>query len=206
MSPQIKYAYKTHNTWVYRRTYPKALQPLLGSALKQSLKTGDATQAKTRVAELNQTYTNIIFEAEGQVKVHRGTDADETAAILTLAVAVPRYQRVRLLGQRSINELATEYLADVSSRLRPGSYKSVRFALELLSSHLGTKQVGDITLELGKQVLGHVANLSPNIRKYHQAKGASLSQLAVLSQELEGTCLTPQTQARIMTQMQQFLE
>ena len=43
MSPQIKYAYKTHNTWVYRRTYPKALQPLLGSALKQSLKTGDAT-------------------------------------------------------------------------------------------------------------------------------------------------------------------
>ena len=30
MSPQIKYAYKTHNTWVYRRTYPKALQPLLG--------------------------------------------------------------------------------------------------------------------------------------------------------------------------------
>ena len=45
MSPQIKYAHKTHNTWVYRRTYPKALQPLLGSALK----TGDATQAKTRV-------------------------------------------------------------------------------------------------------------------------------------------------------------
>lgn len=53
MSPQIKYAYKTHNTWVYRRTYPKALQPLLGSALKQSLKTGDAREAKLRVAELN---------------------------------------------------------------------------------------------------------------------------------------------------------
>ena len=65
MSPQIKYAYKTHNTWVYRRTYPKALQPLLGSALKQSLKTGDATQAKARVAELNQTFTTIIKEAQG---------------------------------------------------------------------------------------------------------------------------------------------
>jgi hypothetical protein len=64
MSPQIKYAYKTHNTWVYRRTYPKALQPLLGSALKQSLKTGDATQAKLRVAELNQTFTTIIKEAQ----------------------------------------------------------------------------------------------------------------------------------------------
>ena len=46
MSPQIKYAYKTHNTWVYRRVYPKPLQPLLGSALKQSLKTGDAREAK----------------------------------------------------------------------------------------------------------------------------------------------------------------
>ena len=33
MSPQIKYAYKTHNTWVYRRTYPKTLQTLLGTAL-----------------------------------------------------------------------------------------------------------------------------------------------------------------------------
>ena len=32
MSPQIKYAYKTHNTWIYRRTYPKALQPILGTA------------------------------------------------------------------------------------------------------------------------------------------------------------------------------
>ena len=45
MSPQIKYAYKTHNTWIFRRTYPKHLQPLLGSALKQSLKTGDAREA-----------------------------------------------------------------------------------------------------------------------------------------------------------------
>ena len=64
MSPQIKYAYKTHNTWIYRRTYPKALQPILGTALKQSLKTGDATQAKARVAELNQTFTTIIKEAQ----------------------------------------------------------------------------------------------------------------------------------------------
>ena len=59
MSPQIKYAYKKHNTWIYRRVYPKPLQPLLGTALKQSLKTGDATQAKTRVAELNQTLQDI---------------------------------------------------------------------------------------------------------------------------------------------------
>ena len=56
MSTQIKYVYKRHNTWVYRRTYPKHLQQLLGSSFKQSLKTTDATTAKARVAELNQTY------------------------------------------------------------------------------------------------------------------------------------------------------
>ena len=49
MSTQINYAYKRHNTWVYRRTYPKHLQHVLGSSLKQSLKTSDAKQAKARV-------------------------------------------------------------------------------------------------------------------------------------------------------------
>ena len=64
MSTQIKYAYKRHNTWVYRRTYPQHLQPLLGSSLKQSLKTADAKTAKARVAALNQTFTNIVKEAD----------------------------------------------------------------------------------------------------------------------------------------------
>ena len=74
MSPQIKYAYKTHNTWIYRRVYPKALQDLLGTALKQSLKTGDATQAKARVAELNQTFTTIIKEAQAHALTFPHTD------------------------------------------------------------------------------------------------------------------------------------
>ena len=51
MSTRVKYAYKRHNTWVYRRTYPKHLQAILGSSLKQSLKTADAKQAKARVAD-----------------------------------------------------------------------------------------------------------------------------------------------------------
>ena len=137
MSPQIKYAYKTHNTWVYRRTYPKALQPLLGSALKQSLKTGDATQAKTRVAELNQTFTSIIKEAQAHALATPHTDTPTAAQGPRLAVGRPRYQRARLLGDGLINDLAQAYLAEVSQRLRPGSFKSVRFALELLTSHLG---------------------------------------------------------------------
>ena len=62
MSADIKYAYKRHNTWVYRRTYPKAVQPILGSSLKQSLRTADAKQAKARVAELNPvSYTHLTL-------------------------------------------------------------------------------------------------------------------------------------------------
>ena len=34
MSIQIKYAYRRHNTWTYRRTYPQHLRDLLGSSLK----------------------------------------------------------------------------------------------------------------------------------------------------------------------------
>jgi integrase len=225
MSPQIKYAYKAHNTWVYRRTYPKALQPLLGSALKRSLKTADAREAKLCVAELNQTYHSIIKEAEGAALAmlssenHIGMSAvmpsgrtSETSTDTTaiqgprLSVALPRYQRARLLGERLVAELAQDYLAEASARLRPGSYKSVRFALELLASHLGNKQVGELTLTHGKEVLGYICQLSPNIRKYREGKTATLSELATLSQEQEATTLAPQTQARILKQMQQFLD
>ena len=82
----------------------------------------------------------------------------------------PRYQRARLLGDGLINDLAQAYLAEVSQRLRPGSFKSVRFALELLTSHLGQQAVGDLTLTQGKEVLGYITQLSPNVRKYRQGK------------------------------------
>ena len=174
MSPQIKYAYKTHNTWVYRRTYPKALQPLLGSALKQSLKTGDATQAKTRVAELNQTFTTIIKEAQAHALATPHTATPTAPQGPRLAVGRPRYQRARLVGERLVADLAQAYLAETSERLRPGSYKSVRFALSLLTSHLGKHPVGDLSLSHGKEVLGYITQLSPNVRKYRQGKDAGL--------------------------------
>ena len=107
MSPQIKYAYKTHNTWVYRRTYPKALQPLLGSALKQSLKTGDAREAKLRVAELNQTFTTIIKEAQAHALATPHTDTATAAQGPRLAVGRPRYQRARLVGERLVARACT---------------------------------------------------------------------------------------------------
>ena len=206
MSPQIKYAYKTHNTWVYRRTYPKTLQPLLGTALKQSLKTGDAREAKLRVAELNQTFTTIIKEAQAHALATPHTDTSIAAQGPRLAVGRPRYQRARLVGERLVAELAQAYLAEVSQRLRPGSYKSVRFALGLLGSHLGKYAVGDLSLSHGKEVLGYITQLSPNVRKYREGKDAGLVELASLSVASEGVTLAPQTQARILKQMSQFLD
>ena len=206
MSPQIKYAYKTHNTWVYRRTYPKALQPLLGSALKQSLKTGDAREAKLRVAELNTTFTTIIKEAQAHALATPHTTSPTAAQGPRLAVGRPRYQRARLLGERLVADLAQAYLAETSQRLRPGSYKSVRFALELLGSHLGKHSIGDLSLTHGKEVLGYITRLSPNVRKYRDGKDAGLADLANLSVASEGITLAPQTQARILKQMSQFLD
>ena len=206
MSADIKYAYKRHNTWVYRRTYPKALQETLGTALKQSLKTSDATQAKARVAELNQTFTTIIKEAQAHALATPHTVPPTAPQGPRLGVARPRYQRARLLGERLVAELAQVYLDEASQRLRPGSYKSVRFALSLLTSHLGKHPVDDISLIHGKEVLGYITQLSPNVRKYRQGKDAGLVGLASLSVASEGITLAPQTQARILKQMSQFLD
>ena len=213
MSTHIKYAYKRHNTWVYRRTYPQHLQPLLGSSLKQSLKTADAKTAKARVAELDQTFTNIVKEAEQHVSANTG----QTGAIIPNACCAtadprpcierPRYHHARLLGERLVKDFATEYLTYQSERLRPGSYKAIRFATELLVSHLGTTKLGDITQEQGREVLSLVTQLSPNVRKHAKAKGASLTQLTKLSAEFEpGHTLAPQTQARIWKHMLKIFE
>ena len=213
MSTHIKYAYKRHNTWVYRRTYPQHLQPLLGSSLKQSLKTADAKTAKARVAELNQTFTNIVKEAEQHVSANTG----QTGAIIPNTCGAsadprpcierPRYQPVRLLGDRRLDKLATEYLSYQSERLRPGSYKAVRFATELLVSHLGKTKVGEITQAQGREVVSLITQLSPNVRKYSKGQTASLTQLAKLSAVLEpGHSLAPQTHARIWKHMLQVFD
>ena len=208
MSTQIKYAYKRHNTWVYRRTYPQHLQPLLGSSLKQSLKTADAKTAKARVAELNQTFTNIIKEADQHVSANTGKDpANSTENSVRVPVARPRYHHACLLGERLVKDLAKAYLTYQSERLRPGSYKSVRFATELLVSHLGTTKLGDITQAQGREVLSMIAQLSPNVRKYSKGQAASLTQLAELSAKLEpGHTLAPQTQGRIWKHMLQVFD
>ena len=201
MSTQIRYAYKRHNTWIYRRTYPQHLQPVLGSSLKRSLHTGEAKVATKRVAQLNATYEAIVRKAEEKL-----VTAAEQQPTLELSVTVPRYARARLLGEQRLADVASLYLAEASQRLRPGSYKSVRFALELLTSHLGQAKLGDLSTSSGKEVMGYLGRLSPNIRKYSAAQGASLAELAALAEEQEGVSLSAQTQRRIWRQMQQFLD
>lgn len=203
MSTRIKYARLQHNTWVYRRTYPKALQPVLGTALKQSLKTADAKLAKERVRQLNQTYDAILQETQTHVAQHH----DQTADPLRVAVPRPRYHPPRLLGDPLVRELATRFLAEQAERLRPGSYKAVRFACGLLASHLGNRPIGELDHSSGIEVLRLLAQLSPNIRKYSLGKLASLEELATLSGKYEPEQhLMPQTQARILKHMQQFLD
>ena len=201
MSIQIKYAYRRHNTWTYRRTYPQHLRHILGSSLKQSLKTSDAKTAHKRVEELNTKFTDIVQEAESHA-----AENDTPSESKQIGVAVPPYHRARLLGQRPVAELAARYLTEALERLRPGSYKSVRFALELLTSHAGEMQARDLSQALGREVLGYISRLSPNVRKYSDAKGASLADLTALSEENEATTLKPQTQARIWGQLQHFLD
>ena len=132
MSTQISYAYRRHNTWIYRRTYPQHLQGILGSSLKRSLHTADAKVALKRVSELNATFEAIVQEAEAQL-----ANSVQSSAPAQIAVAVPRYPRARLLGEQQVQEVAAVYLAEASNRLRPGSYKSVRFALAADAAVLG---------------------------------------------------------------------
>ena len=119
----------------------------------------------------------------------------------------PRYQPLRLLGDRRVGELAAEYLSQQAQRLRPGSYKAVRFAITLLTSECAEDHIGALNTVTGREVVSLIGALSPNIRKYKDGKGAGLSKLAALSQELEPeVTLTPQTQSRILKHMQQFLD
>jgi integrase len=111
------------------------------------------------------------------------------------------------VGERLVKDLVPDYLTHQSERLRPGSYKAIRFATELLVSHLGTTKVGEITQAQGREILSLIVQLSPNVRKYAKAKKATLIQLAKLSSELEpGHTLAPQTQGRVWKHMLQVFD
>jgi len=83
----------------------------------------------------------------------------------------------------------------------------VKFAMELLVSHLGKAKVGDIVQQEGRNTLSLISQLSPNVRKYREGQKARLTELVKLSRQVEpDTTLAPQTQARIWKHILQFLD
>ncbi len=192
---RIQYAYLKQQTWLYRRNYPKALQPLLGQALKQSLKTGDAKLAKVRAAEVNAKYEEIVAKAREGVVLNRPEPVRVVAPVF--APSNP------LIGRALVKDLANDYLNHRSNQLRHGGFKSVRFSVGLLVSLVGSRQIGSLSREDGRRFVSLVAQLSPHVGKSIHHHGLGLEQLVALSGPLK---ISPHTQKRILSQVLHFLE
>lgn len=88
MSVRIQYAYLKQQTWLYRRNYPKELQPVLGQAFKQSLKTGDARVAKARAAEVNAKFEEIIAKTRSGLVMEKPVPVRVAPAVFSPVVVV----------------------------------------------------------------------------------------------------------------------
>ena len=197
MSTPIKYAYRKGQTWLYRRTYPQDLQPVLGSSLKQSLKTTDLRVAKSRVHEVNATYDDLVAKArEAQSETPQGRTP-------RVRIHRPKF-RIEQVGRETVSELVSAYLNQRSRELSPGGFKSHRYSLRLFASSFGQREIGSLTRQDGQSFLTRIQGLSPDAGKGAGAKAASLEQLLKLSREHPGR-ITPQTQRRIWSQVSQFI-
>lgn len=198
MSIRIKYAYLKQQTWLYRRSYPKDVAVLLGVAtLKQSLKTGDASVARTRVRELDTKFEEIV------VQVRSGKDC-LSLKTSPVQVAPVHFQSVSpFLGGELLGSLAYAYLNKRGAELRWGGFKSIRYSLHLLSSLYGERSIGSITREDGKAFLSLIEQLSPHVRKSCTTRGWGLEALVTAS---GGERIKPKTQKRIFQQVNHFLD
>ncbi len=194
MSIRIQYAYLKQQTWLYRRNYPKELQALLGQALKQSLKTGDARVAKARVVEVNAKYEEVV------AKARLGQPVDRPHPV---RVVPPVFSPVVIIGRMVVSELAKQYLDRRSRELQWGGFKSVRFSVSLFVSALGTRQIGQLTRDDATSFVRRVAQLGRHVGKSDRRKGLSLDRLVAAS---EGDTISPQTQRRIIRQVGHFLD
>lgn len=194
MSVRIQYAYLKQQTWLYRRNYPKDLQPILGQAFKQSLKTGDARVAKARAAEVNAKYEEIISKAKAGGMMEKPQPVRITA---------PAFAPVTIVGRVSVGELAKQYLNRRSNELQHGGFKSVRFSVGLFVSVYGSRPIGAVSREDGLTFIRKVAGLGRHVGKSYRTKGYGLDKLLVAS---EGDKISPQTQRRIVSQVGHFLD
>lgn len=194
MSVRIKYAYLEQQTWLYRRNYPKELQPVLGQAMKQSLKTGDARIAKARAAEVNAKYEEVLAKARAGQVVEKP---------VPVMVAPPVFSPVVLVGRRTVKELARTYLNQRSRQLRHGGFKSVRFSVGLFVSAYGTRLIGAVTRDDAVAFVRKVALLGCHAGKSWRTRGYGLDQLIQASR---GDRISARTQRRTVSQVAHFLD
>lgn len=229
MSIRIKYAYLKDQTWMFRRNYPADVRLVLGAqALKQSLRTSDPRVARTRAAEVNARYEEIVATARERGKAVRDVLADPPApqapetpeeawrsATEALRAALGG-ERVSLPSvafeaaakdrkRRKVEELAALYLRRRSNELRPGGFKSVRYSVGLFVSAYGNKPVSLLSREDGRRFASQVALLAPTAGKSHRTRRLGLDALVEFS-ATEQSRISARTQKRIVSQVTHFLD
>lgn len=225
MSIKIKYAYLKDQTWIYRRNYPADVRCLLGTqALKQSLRTSDPKLAKTRAAEVNQRYEQIVTttRAKGKASLDELTDQSTSNdpdtvwqhAVTTLRAAfegerstlpaVAFQSTQRTVSRRKVDDLAAEYLRKRAKELRPGGFKSVRYSVGLFASAYGNKTAVLVSQADAKRFTDDVAKLAPTVGKSHRTRNKDMDALLKFS-ATENSVISARTQKRIVSQVSTFL-
>lgn len=194
MSARIQYAYLKQQTWLFRRNYPKELQPVLGQAYKQSLKTGDARVAKARAAEVNAKYEEIVAKAKAGGVIEKPEP---------VRIVAPAFAPVTIVGKVTVAELARQYLNRRSNELQHGGFKSVRFSVGLFVSVYGSRPIGAVSREDALAFIRKVSGLGKHVGKSYRTKGYGLDRLLALT---DGETISPQTQRRIVTQVGHFMD
>jgi hypothetical protein len=173
--------------------YPSDLQPILGQALTQSLKTGDVKTAKLRAAEVNATFEGDVAKAREGVVLERPQPIQVAASVFTPSNPI--------IGRKLVKELAATYLRRRSDELRPGGFKFVPFSFGLLVSLYGTRQIGSLSRDDGRRFASLIAQLSPHVGKSFQNRALGLEQLVAKSDRGN---ITAQNQKRILSQVHHF--
>ena len=216
---EIKYAYLKGQTWLYRRNFPKDVAPFIGSvALKQSLKTGDVKIARTRAAEVNAKYEELVRKArsgaedtlsDAQITIDAsGSSTPSKAALDALRLSLEVSGPIAFPGKMrapSVGELSQTYLNLRGCELRWGGFKSVRYSVGLFTSKFKDWRVTALGRDDGREFLGLIARLSPMVGKSPETRGKSLDELVRWSDH--GTRrITARTRKRIWSQVNHFLD
>ncbi|WP_299355945.1 DUF6538 domain-containing protein [uncultured Shimia sp.] len=215
MSAQIRYAYRKGHTWLFRRNYPSDVALVLGSAaMKQSLKTGSASTAKQRAAEVNARFEVLVAQVREGAEVvlsdvSAWVDTPETAldhlrATLEPSEVVP-YQRPVTPKKTLIGDLGRDYLCRRARELRPGGFKSVRYSVGLFLSKYEEQSACSLSRVEGREFLGLIAQLSPVLGRSRATQGLTLEQSVRVS-SYGAPRITARTQKRIWSQVNHFLD